>query len=267
LGSEGGRASESPGTSALATFLTFAAPDEGCWGGVPAHDGVLEPGDQLVLTRRMLAGQCATADNALQRLRHIQPRTADGRVQGHDAVLEQPADDRATQVSGEIIPHEDQAQGREWFSGLVAKPGHPPSGRRSLVLGEFDLGQGSQHLLQFGLEPRVQHDIGGAGDAPGTQGTGGRAKERQQFGGAAAEILVGLARWLGLGLPGRAALRDGLVGSRLILAEQRNPCSLRLAVRSLNQPLFCSVCGSTTVTGPLVRCRTAVPVGHHVLVR
>ncbi len=78
---------------------------------------------------------------------------------------------------------------------------------------------------------------------------------------------MGLARRLGLGLPGGAGLGDCLVGTGFILAEQRQPSAFRLAVRLLNQPLFCSVWGSTTVTGPLLRCLTAVPVGHQVLLR
>jgi len=78
---------------------------------------------------------------------------------------------------------------------------------------------------------------------------------------------VGLTRRLGLGLPGGAGLGDCLVRAGFILAEQRQPSTFRLTVRSLNQPLFCSVWGSTTVTGPLLRWRTAVPVEHQVLLR
>ncbi len=68
-------------------------------------------------------------------------------------------------------------------------------------------------------------------------------------------------------MPGGTGLGDRLVGTGLILAEHHHSGRFRLAVRSLNQPLFCSVKGSTTWMGPAFRCRTAVPVGHHVLVR
>ena len=101
----------------------------------------------------------------------------------------------------------------------------------------------------------------------GAQGAGRRAKQGEQLGGSTSSILVGLARRLGLRLPGGAGLGDCLVGTGFILAEQRQPSAFRRAVRLLNQPLFCSVWGSTTVTEPCLRCLTAVPVGHQVLLR
>ena len=113
----------------------------------------------------------------------------------------------------------------------------------------------------------MQDGVRAARDRFGTQGAGGRAEQGEQLGGPTPNVLVGLARRLGLGLPGGAGLGDRLVGTGFILAEQRQPSALRLAVRLLDQPLFCSVWGSTTVTEPLLRCRTAVPVGHQVLLR
>jgi len=267
LSGDGSGAAQSSGAGAMATVVALAAPDErrGC--GVPTGDRVFQPGRQFVLVRRMLTSERTAADDALHRLGHVEPRVTDGCVQRHDAVLNEPADDRPTQVAREIIPHEDQAQRWQWLAGFVTQPGLPPCGCRALLLPESDRGQGGQQVLQFGAEPRVQHDIGGTRNPLCAQVTGGRAEERQQFGGTPAYILVGQARRRILGLPRRTRLGDCLVGACLILTHQRNPRRLRLAVRSLNQPLFCSVWGSTTVTGPLLRCRIAVPVGHHMRVR
>ena len=75
-----------------------------------------------------------------------------------------------------------------------------------------------------------------------------------------------LAQGLPDQLPTRPGVGDGLVRPRLILAVDGDPCRFRRAVRQLDQPLFASVCGSVTRTIPLLRLRSAVPVGHHVRV-
>jgi len=66
-----------PGVSALAALLALAAPIERRWRGIPAGDGVVQPGEQIVLALGMLAGEGATTDDALERLRHVQPGTAE----------------------------------------------------------------------------------------------------------------------------------------------------------------------------------------------
>ena len=76
-----------------------------------------------------------------------------------------------------------------------------------------------------------------------------------------------LAGWPSLGLPGLAGLRDGLIGAGLILAPQWDPYGFGNPVGQFDEPLFASVCGSTTVTTPVLRLRCAVPVGHQVRVR
>jgi hypothetical protein len=48
------------------------------------------------------------------------------------------------------------------------------------------------------------------------------------------------------------------------LAAYGHTGRLRLAVCLLDQPFFASLPTSWTVTGPRLRLRTAVPVGHHV---
>jgi len=105
------------------------------------------------------------------------------------------------------------------------------------------------------------------GDAPGPDLAGGRPEQGQQLGRPAADVLVRLPGRLADRLPARARLRDGLVGTGFILAPDRHPGRFGEPVRQLDEPLFSSVCGSTTRTTPALRLRCAVPVGHQVRVR
>ena len=51
--------------SALAALVALAMPDEGGRVGIPAGDGVIEPGDQLVLGLGMVAVESAANDDPL----------------------------------------------------------------------------------------------------------------------------------------------------------------------------------------------------------
>src|SRR3954465_11323451 len=111
--SEGGwGATQAPLSGALAAFEALTMPDERGWMGVPAGDGVVEPGDQVVLGLGLLSVECAADDDPLDGLGHVQPGAADRRVERHDAVLEEPADDGRAQVAGQVIP--DQEQSERW---------------------------------------------------------------------------------------------------------------------------------------------------------
>ena len=78
---------------------------------------------------------------------------------------------------------------------------------------------------------------------------------------------MGLALRVALGLPGLTRLRNGLIWPSLILAPHWDAQTFGYAVGQFDEPLFCSVLGSTTVTTPDFRLRWAVPVGHQVRVR
>src|SRR5204862_7722010 len=100
--------------------------------------------------------------------------------------------------------------------------------------------------------------VGGAGHAFVAYGRVRGAKQRQQLGRAAPDVLVRLPPGLPDWLPTRARLRDGLVGSRLVLAPDGHAGRFCSAIGQLDQPLFSSVCGSVTRTPPLLRLRSAV---------
>src|SRR5438105_4828449 len=112
----------------------------------------------------------------------------------------------------------------------------------------------------------MEHHIRSIPHAFRAHGARRRPKQREQFGRAAADILVRVPLGLPDRLPTRARLRDGLVGARLVLAPDLHAGRFRPVIRQLDQPLFSSVWGSLTRTIPLLRLRSAVPVGHQVRV-
>src|SRR6266542_170663 len=76
-----GRATETASFLAHSTLSAFAVPDERRWRSIPARHPVLQPGDQLLHGFRMLSAQRSAVDDALHRFGHIQPRSAEWRVQ------------------------------------------------------------------------------------------------------------------------------------------------------------------------------------------
>ncbi len=182
-------------------------------------------------------------------------------------MLEQPVHDCPTQVSGEVVPDQHQP---EWWQGVtrfVSQPRRPSCRQRSLRFPHRHSGQHRENLGQFRLQPRMQDGIGGTPHPVAPDLSGGGTEERQQFRGADAHILVRLSQRITFRLPTRPRIRHRLIRPRLILAPQGNPRRFRPPIRPLDQPLFSSVRGSTTVTTPLLRTRCAVPVGHHVRLR
>ena len=57
-----------PLASPLSSFVALAMPDEGGRVGVPAGDGVVAPGDQVILGLGMVALEGAADDDRLDRL-------------------------------------------------------------------------------------------------------------------------------------------------------------------------------------------------------
>src|SRR5262249_59147471 len=88
-------------------------------------------------------------------------------------------------------------------------------------------------------------------------------EQRQQLGGAAAHILMGLARRIAAQLPRGPGLGDRLVGPGLILAPQLQPARLRDPVGAVDYLCLGVASGSwTATTVPSRRRRRAVPVWH-----
>src|SRR3954471_20413415 len=79
-----------PLAAACAPELALAGPLEGGGVGVPAARRRLEPVDDVVRGGRVLAGERATDEDALDGFGHVEPGAAERGVQRHDAVLDQP---------------------------------------------------------------------------------------------------------------------------------------------------------------------------------
>ena len=107
MGEGGGGTTQSTLLCSEAAFATLAIPDERSWRCVPAGDRVLQPADDLRGALRMLAVQSPTTQDALDGLGHIQPGAAQGCVERHHPVSEEPLHDRPTQVTGQIVPDEN----------------------------------------------------------------------------------------------------------------------------------------------------------------
>ncbi len=166
----------------------------------------------------MVPLECATDEDTLDGLSHVEPGATERAVERHDAVVEQPADDRPAQVAGQVVPDQEEPQRWQRLGRLVAEPGRPTCQGWPLVLGKRQGGQTREHLGQFGLEPGVQHGVRRLGDAFRADFAGRGTEQGQQLGRPAADVLVGLERWLADPRPGCARLWDGLVRTGLILA-------------------------------------------------
>src|SRR4249920_272869 len=98
-------------TAALASKLALAAPDERCRIGVPAARGRFEPAHDVRWRVRRLPIEGAADEDALDGLGHVQPGATQRRVQGHDAVRDQPEDERWRLVTAQIVEHQEHPQG------------------------------------------------------------------------------------------------------------------------------------------------------------
>ncbi len=146
-------------------------------------------------------------------------------------------------------------------AGGFPQPTLPAGEHRAFDLRGRHRRTGSQRLGEQLLQPGMQHRIGGARYSfdphPAAGGVEGVSSLSVPVRTHACGWRTGVPFWLPAGP--RIGLR--LIRARLILTPYRYPSGLRLAVRPLYLPHFCSVCGSLTVTTPLLRTRCAVPVG------
>jgi hypothetical protein len=87
-----------------ATSVALVAPLERRRRLVPSFDGRFQCLDDVRLRLWILSGQRPPADNALNRLGHVQPRSAQRCVQGHHAMRKQPRHERRRPMALQIIP-------------------------------------------------------------------------------------------------------------------------------------------------------------------
>src|SRR5262245_39639113 len=233
----------------------------------PAPPPPPPPTEALGRCQRMLAAQRPPLQNALDRLGDIQPRAAQRRVQRHDAMTKQPQHQLGRFVPGQIVPDQQQAQRRQlggqgWADGQPILPDLPVGaiGRRG---GHVNGWQCGQYGLQFALQPGMQHGIGATRHAFDPYLARRGMEQGQQLGRPIGQIFVRLADRLPFGSPSAALIRFGCKRTGFILIPDRLTQPLPIAIGTLNQGFFASASGSTTVTGPALRRRSALPVSHH----
>src|SRR4051812_8387972 len=91
------------GISPLAALLALARPDKGGGVSIPPPRGRLQPGDNVLRRGGILPIQSAALENTLDGLGHVQPTTARGSIEWHNAMLEQPLNPLKRFMTGQII--------------------------------------------------------------------------------------------------------------------------------------------------------------------
>ena len=175
----------------------FAIPDERSWLLVPAPRRLLKPASDLVWAMRMLPVERPALEHALDRLGHVEPAAAHGRVERHDPMRAQPQHQVGCLVAGQIVPHQQQPQRRQvgWEGEgprQARLPRRPRGSRHGGVQRGLWNGQRRQDCAQALAQPRVQHRMGAASRRLQPHLAGGGMEQGQDLGGAAADVFVRL---------------------------------------------------------------------------
>src|SRR6266699_5314510 len=101
------RASETFEPCTLPALAALPMPHERGRVLIPASHRLFQPVNDLLRTLRVLTRQGPAHQDALHRLRRIQPRAGKRRVERHDAMFEEPANDGVTVMACQIIPHQN----------------------------------------------------------------------------------------------------------------------------------------------------------------
>jgi len=250
----------------LASLPTLATPLERGRLGIPTAHRSVQPLHDLLGTLGMLPRQCPPDEDALYALGHVEPTTAQGRVQQDDPLVMTPDDNLGAGMSHQIVPDQHHTHGRpsEALCHLCrvapVAPATPPFfgllGQERRQVGE----DGAQFLLQPGMQDGIGRPLYGLGAYHAARGM----EQRQEFGGAAPDILMGASCRFSLRLPGSARMGNGLIRTGFIFGPGGNTGRFGYGVRLLDVPLFSSAAGSVTVTTPSVRFLCTVPVRHQV---
>ena len=193
-------------TGASPPLAAFAVPHKRRRLFIPASCRLLKPAPDLLRAVRVLSIQRAALEHALDRLRHVEPAAADGRVERHDAMRAQPQHQVGRLVAGKIVPHQQKPQGRQILRQREGPrqprlPNLPGRLRCCSVAGSRNGGQLRQDLVQALAQPRMQHRIGAAGGWLEPHLARSRMKQGQDLGCAAAHVFVRLARRSSARLP------------------------------------------------------------------
>jgi hypothetical protein len=246
-----------------------AAPLEGGRILIPGPGGRLQPLNDLLRRLRMLPRECSPGENPLDGFGQVQPTAPQRRVQRHDPVLPQPAEQLRRVMPRQVVPDQQHPQRRQLVQKreTEGEPVLPALPRGTDLLGG-EIGwrwrQRRQDLFELLLQPRVQDCIGCSLNPLDPNFSGRGMKEGPQLRRTPADVLVRVRERLPGGAPMTSRLRNRLVRPRLILVPLRQTQLGGEAVGGLNQYLFSPPrrSGSMTSTTPALRLRSTRPVGH-----
>src|SRR5690348_11299320 len=225
--------------------MALAAPDERRRMPIPALDRVVEPLFEHLDVGRVLSVERSPLNNALNRLGHVEPGASVRRPEQKDAMFSAPLHESVALMPCEIVQNEQHAYRWEKAIQLLGRridiPVLPAS---TFWDNQWCRGTLLENGFEFALEPRMQHRIGGVLHRLGTDFSGGRSQQGQQFGRLASRVLMGSTCRLLFGLPGGARLRNTLIGTTLVFAPQCQAEPLVGQIGPLNYRFFSCVYGS-----------------------
>ncbi len=254
--------------SPLTAGSSLASPDKGCRVLIPSSCCGFQPLNELCWIGGRLTCERAADEDALNGLGHVQPTACNRRIERHDALCHQPVHQFRGLVSTQIVQHEQHPQGGQL---LLQRPFHTQSFLPTLPNGSvlcrwhyLCLWQTRQDVGQGLLHPGMQHSIRAARDALNADCSAGGVEEGQQLSSARSNVFVRLTSRFALRLPTGSQVGNGLIGASFVFRPHRYSTLFSFEVGTFNQLFFASALGSVTFTTPLLRCRCATPVSHHV---
>lgn len=144
---------------------------------IPPFDRVGKPIFEDLYVIDMVPLQGSSDDDALHRLRHIEPGTSTGRVQQPNAMFVTPGHHIAAVMAGQIIQNEQHAQRRVEPIQLFGCRKRIPLLPTPLFWNRFWSGRTLfENGLQFFLEPGMQDSVGTLINRFGPQFSGGGSK-------------------------------------------------------------------------------------------
>src|SRR3954452_14109251 len=103
-------------TGSSPPLSTFAVPHKRGWLRIPGPRGLLKPAPDLLGAVWVLPVQRAAPEHTLDRLVHLQPAAAHGRVERHAPLRPQPQRRLACLVADQIAPPQEKAPKWNIFS-------------------------------------------------------------------------------------------------------------------------------------------------------
>ena len=247
-----------PVDAAPSPLPAFAVPDKRRRLRIPAARRLLKPAADLGRAVRMLPGERAALEHALDRLGHVEPTAAHGRVQRHDAMRAQPQHQLGRLVAGEIVPHQQKPQRRQILrQGKRQRQSRLPHVPRRVREDGISDGAGAGNSARIALRRSRSHGCSTAF----VQRSADCSRTWPEAGWNRVRILVVPPRIYSCGcLAGRAArlprhtrMRHRLERTGLVLTPDRESQLRAGCVGLLDQLFLAAASGSLTRTTPCLR--------------